>query len=138
MGDFLINKDKENDFKQWAKLKMKIHFFRDETKLYFNIREIWWASLGVNIGQEQNGKNDKYERPVLILRKFNQRIILVISLSSRLKQGRYYYHFFFNGRPNVAILSQVRLLSVKRLIRKAGSLDNKNFRNILSKLKTLF
>jgi hypothetical protein len=31
---------------------------------YFREKEIWWACLGANIGFEQNGKNENFERPI--------------------------------------------------------------------------
>ncbi|MBU2219125.1 hypothetical protein KKG15_01365 [Patescibacteria group bacterium] len=42
---------KEKDFDAWNIQKKKIHS-RDE-KILFHEREIWWCSLGVNIGFEQ-------------------------------------------------------------------------------------
>ena len=54
-------------FSDWTKLKIRIHSRRK--KVYFKEREIWWVSLGVNIGHEQDGKNIRFERPVLILKR---------------------------------------------------------------------
>jgi len=131
----LLDRQKAADFDRWARLKAKLHFFQDESRFYFQIREIWWASLGVNIGQEEDGKNDRYERPVLILKIFNRRLILVIPLSSRLKQGIYYYSFTFNNILNTALLSQLRIVSSKRLIRRVGRLDDHNFQEILDRIR---
>ena len=33
----------------------------------FKERDIFWVSIGQNIGYEQNGKSDIFSRPVLIL-----------------------------------------------------------------------
>ena len=52
-------------FIEWTKLKIKIHFRKEN--VYFKEREIWWASLGMNIGYEENGKNETFERPTLVL-----------------------------------------------------------------------
>ena len=54
-------------FGSWTKLKIRLHVSEDEP-VYFREKEIWWASLGANIGYEQDGKNDNFERPVLILK----------------------------------------------------------------------
>src|SRR3977135_3027575 len=35
----------------------------------FQEREIWWRSVGVNVGHEMDGKNQFYNLPVLIVRK---------------------------------------------------------------------
>lgn len=53
---------------EWTKLKMRIHS-KEERIIYFNEREVWWASVGINIGNEVDGKNGYFERPVLVLKK---------------------------------------------------------------------
>jgi hypothetical protein len=55
----------QKDFDRWNERKKIIHD-SGENKLY-HAREIWWCSLGVNIGSEQDGDNENYTRPVLIL-----------------------------------------------------------------------
>ena len=57
-------------FVAWTKLKVMVHF--SEREIYPKTREIWWASLGQNIGVEINGKNDNFERPVVIIKVFNK------------------------------------------------------------------
>ena len=48
--------------------------------------EIWWCSLGVNVGDEQDGKNDLFERPVLIVRKFNNSIVWAVPMITKIKE----------------------------------------------------
>jgi hypothetical protein len=60
-------------FEDWSKEKQNIEIFAPKT-LPFREKEIWWCSIGINIGDEQDGKNELFERPVLILRKFNNKI----------------------------------------------------------------
>ena len=48
------------DFDKWNELKKKLHVRQE--RLLFHEREIWWCSLGVNIGFEENGKNEKTNR----------------------------------------------------------------------------
>ncbi len=71
---------KENliKFIEWTKLKIRIQISEEEP-VYFREKEIWWASLGVNIGYEQDGKNRNFERPVLVLKKFNKNILLALN-----------------------------------------------------------
>ena len=57
------------DFKGWHKDKEIIH--NEKPRVFFHEREIWFTYLGVNIGFEQDGQGDKFLRPVIILRKFN-------------------------------------------------------------------
>ena len=78
------------DFDDWNELKNK---YESHNNQIFEENEIWWASIGVNIGFESCGKNSNFNRPVLILKKFNKFIFLGIPLSSKIKQGKYYYNF---------------------------------------------
>src|SRR3989344_2005502 len=106
------------DFDRWNELKKKLHISVKAKDFYFREREIWWCSLGVNIGFEQDGKNDNFERPVLIVKIFNKEVLWIVPLTSRHKDNKYYYKFDYKNKPQSAILSQVRLISSKRLLRK--------------------
>jgi len=55
------------NFKNWIDIKFRIH--EDNRRPFFNQREIWWASLGQNIGDEENGKGVNFMRPVIIIIK---------------------------------------------------------------------
>lgn len=48
------------DFIRWTKLKTCLHFSNKQSP-YFSEREIWCASMGLNIGVEEDGKNDLFE-----------------------------------------------------------------------------
>ena len=58
-----------------------------------NFREgdIWWCSLGLNLGYEEDGKNENFERPVVVIKKFNKDIFIGLPLSSVVKIGPYYF-----------------------------------------------
>jgi mRNA interferase MazF len=58
----------QKDFPGWHRHKEQLHA-QHQTPT-FQEREIWWCSVGVNIGHEMDGKNQFYNRPVLIVRKF--------------------------------------------------------------------
>ena len=53
------------DFDGWI-VKKKEYHYRDSLPPKFKERDIWWVSIGVNIGYEEDGKHEKYLRPVLI------------------------------------------------------------------------
>ena len=67
-------------FANWTKLKIRIHASEANKDVYFKEGQIWWASVGQNIGVEANGKNENYERPVVILKKFNGHSFLGVTL----------------------------------------------------------
>lgn len=125
----------KKDFDNWNEHKKAI----DDTDagLYFYEREIWWCSIGVNVGFEQDGKNEYFTRPVLILKKFSKDVFIGLPLSTSKKEGRYYFKFTFQGQKSNALLSQVRLFDAKRLKDKLGRLPKSIFKEIRQKVKDL-
>lgn len=123
------------DFDNWntkAKL-LDSRNFED----YFYAREIWWAALGVNIGSEQDGKNESFERPVLILKKFNKDMCLMLPFTSKVIVSDYCVTTESTGMQAQVILSQIRVISSKRLLRKVGKIKTIVFLEILIKLSFL-
>ena len=56
------------------------------------------CSLGKNLGYEQNGSGNNFSRPVLVLKKFNNRMFWCIPLSTKQNKFDFYYNFI---DPNV-------------------------------------
>ncbi len=123
------------DYYNWN--KQKIDLIRNKNRLFFHEREVWFTSLGLNIGFEQDGKGNNFLRPVLVLKRFSQEVLWCIPLTKRQKEGRYYFPFILNDKVSVAILSQMRLIDSKRLQYKIGDIDKKFFTQIKEKLKLL-
>ncbi len=121
---------------EWTKLKARLHLF-GEREVYFREREIWWVNLGFNIGREQNGKQKGFERPVLVLRKFGGDVLWVLPLSSKTQPRRFTHTIFHNGKQQTVLLSQLRLISRKRLIRKVGRLSAAEFEEVINRVKQL-
>ncbi len=91
--------------------------------------------MGVNIGHEQDGKNEHFERPVLIVKKINRYLILGIPLSTKIKDHSYYFTYNFDDKQYSALLLQIRVMSSKRLLRRVGSLSGSEFQKIVTKIK---
>jgi mRNA interferase MazF len=122
----------EKDFDSWNKLKKSLS--TGESNVFFHKREIWYCSLGKNIGYEEDGKNELFERPILIIKKFNNDIFLAIPLTSSKKDNKYYFKYKLEGREYSGILSQIRLLDKKRLSRKIGMMKESDFKNIIKSI----
>ena len=121
------------DFDKWNKKKKYI----DNVDIqYVSIKEgeIWWCSLGLNIGDEENGKHYDFERPVLILKKFNNRMCVVLLLSSQMGNPRFYYKINYDNKTSHVILSQIRLISVKRFKRVVTTLSYGQFKGVKKSL----
>jgi len=94
--------------------------------------------LGQNIGVEINGKNEIFERPVLVIKRYNDQFSLIVPISSKIKEGKYYFQFTnYRGERNAIILSQIRAISNKRFIRKIGKLNSADYEDVKVKVKEL-
>lgn len=94
-------------------------------------REIWWCSTGVNIGNELDGKGERCDRPVLVIRRFNMETFFGVCLVGHERTGKYYFSVGkVEERNAVANLSQARLFDSKRLIRKIATLDEPTFKGL--------
>jgi len=105
-----------------------------EKIVFFHGREVWFVRLGKNVGREQNGGGKNFQRPVIVLRKFDSETFLAVPLTSKMKRGRFYFLFEFNGKPAVALLSQIRVLDKKRIQRKIGEISKKDALKLERKL----
>jgi len=119
----------------WFKLKQRLN--GNKRSIFFREGEVWWCALGLNVGSEENGKNTNFERPVIILCKFGGNMFLGLPLTSRPRYGRFYYTFRFRSNNSTVILSQLRSLSTKRLMRSMGKVDMKPLTNIKDRAKEL-
>jgi len=126
----------EVDYNVWNGIKKQIE--NREKTVFFHEREVWWCSLGINIGIEIDGKNEYYKRPALIIRKFNNEMAWIVPLTSRIKDDRFHSVFRFNGRSVAFKLTQIRTISRKRLLRKAGTISEPEFASIKNRLLSLF
>ncbi len=128
----------KKDFKVWGQQKEVIDHQISESSLYFKEGDIWWSRLGANIGFEQDGKGESFSRPILILKKFNQFIFWAIPLSTKCKNNPYYIECISQeGEKRTAIISQIRLMSVKRLTDKIGVTESVSFKIIRKAVKDL-
>jgi len=126
----------QKDFDQWNEKKKSLHgsVFTD----FVHTREVWWCAVGVNVGVEADGKRENFERPVLVIRKFSTEAVLMIPLTSRVKKDNPYHVIFSHeGREFSAVISQVRLISTKRLLRKMYQMDSSIFTRIVSLIVTI-
>jgi mRNA interferase MazF len=73
------------NFNEWNNRKKKID---SKTKVPLpGKKQIWWASIGLNVGDEEDGKNKNFERSLLILKPFGKRTFLGIPMTSVDKSG---------------------------------------------------
>ena len=125
------------DFDEWHKVKKKIH--KTNFDKFYKKREIWWCKLGVNIGFEQDGTGDEFERPVLILKGFSKNICLIVPLTTSQKNNKYYISVGkIADKEAQVIISQIRLIDTKRFIERECVLEKEIFEIIKKAIKELF
>ena len=128
----------EKNFDDWHIVKKRIN--HEERIPTFRKGEIWWCSTGTNVGVEQDGKNILFERPILVIRKFNKRLFWGVPLTTKLKDFPFYFPLHFKAlkdkeiRERRAILSQLRAYDSIRLTRHMGKLEHKQLVALLKEL----
>jgi hypothetical protein len=125
----------EKDFTKWHDLKTKLQ--RTDKIVYFYEREIWFCSVGMNLGHEEDGKQDQFLRPIIIFKKFDDNTFWGIPLTSQLHGGIRYFRFSFSGRISTAMLSQMRFFDKKRFIRKIGEISSSEFDRLKLQLRNM-
>ncbi len=133
-----MNKNNDN-FDLWNDKKREINNRIIPISFHYYEREVWWCSIGKNIGSEENGKNEYFERPVIIFRIFGPDVLWAIPLTSRkvINDSRKEVEIILNGILQTADLAQLRLISSKRLLRYAGITSFGDFQIIRNYLKDL-
>ena len=119
------------NFDEWNEVKKTIQYSMVSDRTFFYEREVWWVRLGINIGDEEDGKDDGCIRPVIILRKYSKRSFLAIPMSSVTKSSIYYYEFNFKGENVSAILSQIRFMDSRRLFKIEGKISKEEFAKLI-------
>lgn len=127
------------DFDGWNGKKKQISSKSEEREAFVHDREVWWCSVGVNVGSEIDGKNENFERPVLVVRVISSQGFLgVPPLTSKEKKHRYEVKIAHDRGSSFANISQLRFFSRKRMLRKVGTVSEQYFRAVLNKLSDLF
>lgn len=128
----------KKDFQKWHTKKLAID--QIEKRPFFHEGEIWWCTLGMNVGFEQDGGGEDYLRPVIVYKKFNNEVFWAIPLTHTDKQTRYYFQLTQgeDSPKSTAILSQIRLVDARRLSHKLeNNVSKEDFSALTEKFKAL-
>ena len=131
-----MSSEPQKDFDGWIKVKSNIH----SAGIFHNIKEgeIWWCSMGINVGVEIDGKQEFFLRPVLIIKKLSRYSFMGIPLTSKEHYGTWYIEFEFKNKKQFAALAQARVFSVYRLHRKMGMVPNSDLKLVKNGFKNLY
>ena len=123
-----MSKSDKQLFNDWIEIKKRIHFKNKIPQIAEG--EVWWCSMGKNVGIEINGKSETFSRPVVIFKKLSRLGFLAMPLSTQTHHGDWYVPFRFRGKDEVAVLSQIKIMSVARLYTRLGQVDETDFAKI--------
>ena len=115
----------EKDFDTWNESKKELES-APITK-YAHPREIWWCSLGVNLGAEIDGKNENFERPVIVMKAYNKETMVILPITTKQKDDEFHHKIQTADKTVWVKLTQMRVISNKRLLRKVDLLNEASF-----------
>ncbi len=133
----------KKDYDKWNSLKKNLQYGSRRTYAY--PREVWWCSLGLNIGSETDGKHDNFERPVLVMNVYNKDTMLVLPFTTKIKNDKFHHMIVvcsinpFSKNIELRIvwlkLTQARVISNRRLSRKIDVISVEEFSITKEKFK---
>ncbi len=110
----------------WHILEERLNSFTGKPPLVIP-GDIWWASLGINVGSEINGKNENFSRPILILKVTKPGFYFGVPLSTRNKTGEEYISLKSGEKDAVACLHQAQAIDFRRLWTRISTLTENEF-----------
>jgi mRNA interferase MazF len=124
-------------FLLWIGLKEKLHDLTHKPPLVSQ-GDIWWASIGENVGSEVNGKSKLFSRPVIIFKKLSHGFYFVVPTTTQIREGSWYVKFRQHDRDMNACLHQSRAIDYRRLSSKLGTLDDEDYARVRRGFSTLY
>lgn len=118
----------ETDFDNWNSKKKVLD--STERNLLFKEGEIWWCSLGVNVGAEVYGKGEDFRRPVVIFKKLSHNSCIVMPTTTKEKNGSWFHHVYLKKRHRWIMMNQMRLISGNRLWVRESTLSQEQTKEL--------
>ncbi len=96
---------------------------------HVNEGDIWWISVGENVGSEIDGKSRIFSRPAIIYKKLAHGFYLIVPTTKK-KSGSWYVTFRHQGVEMCACLHQIRTVDYRRLWSKMGRMDEQERKKV--------
>jgi pseudaminic acid cytidylyltransferase len=123
----------QDEFDKWNHLKKSLH--TKQQPIGFRAKDILFVSVGKNVGYEILGKGDEYLRPVLVVKKFGQYSFFGVPLSTKTKEGFFYFNFCYKKDiVSTALLSQAKMFDSRRIKYRSGQIHQKDFDALINQL----
>ncbi len=121
------------NFDEWNILKKKLEERGEKeahtyTPPLAKKRDLWWCHLGVDVGSEEDGKNEEFQRPVIIVNKLSPHTYLVVPTTSKQKNNKFRIKVLTEENNfSFALIDQLKVIDGKRLKRKISVVSEKEF-----------
>ena len=113
----------------WNNLKKQLD--SKEEIITFYQGNIYFMSIGMNIGRESYGKDNLFLRPVLVYKKLTSTTFLGIPLTSKEKNGSYFFQFSYKkNKKSTAMLHQMRVFDIRRTEYLSGKINKNTYQNL--------
>lgn len=125
------------DYRKWSIVKQRLD--KAPENIYIRAGEVRWVAIGVNIGSEIDGKGVSFTRPCLVLHVIGPSLALVVPFTSQPKRNAQFYqkvslsHFNSN-----ACLSQIRVVSQKRVFKRIIKLPKQQFADLKTQIMNFY
>jgi mRNA interferase MazF len=116
-------------FLEWIGLKEKLHGIVDYPPLVSE-RDLWWVSIGENIGSEINGNSSLFSRPALIVKKLTNDFYLIAPTTTQRHEGSWFVPVSFGTITEYICLNHIRTIDYRRLSSKLGQIGSRDFAKV--------
>lgn len=123
------------DFDLWNICKKETD--TQDFRPYYKEGDIWWLGYGLNIGDELDGKGERYQRPILVLKGLSRNICLTVPLTSKSYSHKYRFEITVNETTQKLILSQIKVIDCKRFLKKMGKISKNELDKVKQKIREL-
>lgn len=122
-------------FDQWNAVAKEI-----QLRPHQNIKPgaVYWCSLGVNIGSEEDGKGPRFTRPVLVILQCNPNLALVAPFTTKYKKRLSSLQYIIAGSPEYLLIDQIRAIDTRRIEEFIDEIPPYLFDQICTRISQLF
>ncbi|MEK7068951.1 MAG: type II toxin-antitoxin system PemK/MazF family toxin [Patescibacteria group bacterium] len=124
------------EFDVWNKVKQRVN--AEQRGIVIRKGEVRWASLGVNVGMEIDGKGESFLRPVLIVDCIGKGLALVVPITSSGKMLPGYLPFEWKEKTDSLCIHHMKTISTKRILRREAKIPGNTLARIKEAIKLFY
>lgn len=129
------------EYSDWMEVKTRMHnkHLNFENNIYYKEGEVYWISLGKNVGFEEDGKGFLFTRPVLVVKGISRTLFFGVPLTSQPRHGDFYCSLRLHDMPSYGMISQMRSFDTARVVgNRYGKVSQGTLEKIRTQIRNLF